>query len=141
MSNGPDTSNWEKVGATDNAEFFAVEPGVLAVVPHEGCVDDEDTARQSVEFQHAYWRDQGRAGSALIFMDRVRDSASGARRVYGELPDPALIRGFALIGGTVFGRAVASVFIGLSRPAAPTKMFGDVERARIWLRQQIEAKP
>ena len=46
-----------------------------------------------------------------------------------------MITGFALIGGTVFGRAVASVFPGLSRPSAPTKMFGDLERALAWLRE------
>ncbi len=141
MSGAPDISGWEKVGETDNAEFFVVEPGILAVVPHDGCVDDDATARQSIEFQHEYWRAQGRSGSSMIFMDRIRDSSAGARKVYGELPDRALIRGFALIGGTVFGRAVASVFIGLSRPAAPTKMFGDVDRARGWLRQQNGNEP
>jgi len=134
MSSIPDMSGWDHLGTSDNAEFYLVEPQILAVVPNENSVDDETTARQSVEFQHEYWRGRNERGGSVIFMDRVRDSRAGARRIYGTLPDPALITGFALVGGTVFGRAVASVFIGLSRPSAPTKMVGDFASGVAWLR-------
>lgn len=134
MSLLPDTSAWKAAGATDNAEFFEIEPGILAVVPHAGSVDNAITATQSIELQHAYWQERGRRGGSVVFMDRIRDSQVGARQVYGQLPDPKLITGFALVGGTIFGRAVASVFLGLSRPSAPTKMFGEVARAMNWLR-------
>lgn len=135
MSVVPDVSAWTRVGATDNADLYEIEPGILAVVPHMGSADTEETARQSIEAQHRHWRALGHRGGAVIFMDRVRDSQAGARKVYGTLPDPSMITGFALIGGTVFGRAVGSVFLGLSRPSAPTKMFGDLERALAWLRE------
>lgn len=135
MSQAPDTSQWTRVGATSNADMFEIEPGILAVVPHEGSIDTEETATESIDFQHRHWRNVGSRGGAVIFMDRVLDSQAGARKVYGRLPDPAVITGFALIGGTVFGRAVASVFIGLSRPAAPTKLFGDLAKALEWLRE------
>lgn len=131
----PDVSRWKKLGSTDNADMYEVEPGVLAVVPHERCVDTAETARQSVEFQHRHWAAEGRGGGALVFVDRIRDQHAGARQVYGSLPDPERVRGFALVGGTVFGRAVASVFLGLNPPAAPTKMFGDLDAALAWLRE------
>lgn len=135
MSLRPDVSKWTEVGRTDNATFYEIEPRILAVVPEDGCTDDENTATQSVEFQHTYWRDMKMTGCAVIYMDNIRDSKAGARKVYGKLPDSKLINGFALIGGTVFGRAVASVFIGLSRPSAPTRMFGDLQQALLWARQ------
>lgn len=132
----PAAHGWKKLGDSDNAEFFLAEDGVIAVVPHDGCTDDEATATQSVEFQHSYWRGEGRSGGALIFLDPIRDSQPGARGVYATLPDPSLIRGFALVGGSIFGRAIGSVFLGLSRPSAPTKMFGDKERGLAWLRER-----
>lgn len=131
----PDVTNWQHLGATANADMYEVEPGVLAVVPHEGSADTAETARQSVEFQHRHWVDQGRPGGALVFVDRIRDQDAGARRVYSSLPDPARVTGFALVGGTVFGRAVASVFLGLNPPAAPTRLFHDLDAALAWLRE------
>jgi hypothetical protein len=132
----PDVSRWTKLGSTDNADMYEVEPGVLAVVPHEGCADTAETARQSVEFQHRHWAEAGRGGGAVVFVDRIRDQSAGARQVYGSLPDAARVTGFALVGGTVFGRAVASVFLGLNPPAAPTKLFGDLDAALAWLRER-----
>lgn len=134
MSEPIDVSAWRPVSTTDNATLYEIEPGILAIVPHEGAVDTAETAAQSVEAQHAHWRAARRRGGAVVFMDRVRDSQAGARRVYGELPDPRWITGYALVGGTVFGRAVASVFIGLSKPSRPTRMFGDLGSALDWLR-------
>lgn len=130
----PDVSRWKPLGPTHNADMYEVEPGILAVVPHEGCVDTAETASENFAFQQRHWEEAGRSGGVLIFMDLIRDQHAGARRVYSA-PSRGLITGFALIGGTVFGRAVASVFLGLSRPAAPTKMFGDLEAALAWLRE------
>jgi hypothetical protein len=131
----PDLSRWRSLGSTDNADMYEVEPGILAVVPHEASFDTAETARQSVEFQHRHWAAAKRSGGAVIFMDRIRDQNVEARRVYGSLPNKKAVTGFALVGGTVFGRAVASVFVGLNRPAAPTKLFGDFEAALAWLRE------
>ena len=32
----PDTSAWTPIGQSGNADFFEIEPGVLAVVPFDG---------------------------------------------------------------------------------------------------------
>lgn len=141
MSAPFDLSGWKRIASTGNAELYEIEPGILGIVPHEGSVDTEETATQSVEAQHAHWRAAGQKGGAVVFMDRVRDSQAGARRVYGKLPDPTLITGYALIGGTVFGRAISSVFIGLSRPRAPTRMFADLASALAWLRGLARGGP
>lgn len=140
MSIAPDVSQWNRLGETANAQFYQVEEGILAIVPEVNSTDTEETAKASVEFQHRHWTDEGRPGGSVIFMDRLRDSQAGARQVYTKMPDQRLITGFALVGGTVFGRAVASVFMGLNKPSAPTRMFGDVDEALSWLRKQNEQR-
>jgi len=39
----------------------------------------------------------------------------------------------ALVGGSVFGRVVGSLFLGLGRVAVPTKMFAIVEAGLAWI--------
>lgn len=134
-----DTSAWTKIGSSDNAEFYEIEPHVLAIVPHSGSVDSEATARQSIEIQLNYLKSKGRRAGSLIFMDRVAAQDSGARTVYREAPDPNFQICFALVGGTVFGRAVGSVFIGLSPPRVRTKMFSNVDEAIAWVRKKVSS--
>lgn len=47
---------------------------------------------------------------------------------------------FALVGSTVFGRAVSSVFMGLHPPRVPTRMFGTFEEALTWIRQTAKTR-
>lgn len=134
-----DTSAWTKIGQSANADFYEVEPRILAVVPFDGAVDDEATARASVRIQLEHLRKNGRRAGSLVLMDRVIAQDSGARSVYRDEPDPAFQVCFALVGGTVFGRAVGSVFIGLHPPRVPTKMFASLEEAIAWVREKLEA--
>ncbi|MEM9695881.1 MAG: hypothetical protein AAGA56_25280 [Myxococcota bacterium] len=138
MKSRPNVDQWQHLGSSTNAEFYEIEAGILAVVPAEGTTDNAETATESVEFQHQHWSAKGRSGGSIIYMDQVGHSEQGAREVYGQLPDPRLITGFALVGGTILGRAIGSVFIGLSRPSAPTKLFGSDTEALAWLRQLNE---
>ncbi len=131
------TDKWTKIGQTANADFYEVDPQVLAVVPYEKCTDDEVTAKASVDLQLAYLRPKGRKAGVIIFMDNITQQTSGARTVYRDAPDPAHQAGFALVGGTPFGRAVASVFLGLSKPRVPTLMFGTFEEALAWCHAQV----
>ncbi|UJR81646.1 hypothetical protein [Sandaracinus amylolyticus] len=134
MSSEPDITRWTLLGHTSNADFYEIEPRVIAIVPHERSIDDERTAAESVAFQHAHWRARGTRGASIVFMDRLVDQQPGARKVYTSKPDPASITCFALVGGTVFGRAAASVFLGLARPTAPTRLFASYESAIEWVR-------
>lgn len=132
-----DTSGWTPIGSSDNAEFFEVEPHVLAVVPREGAVDDAATARQSVRIQLDHLRARGRRAGIVVWMDRVVEQDAGARAVYRDAPDPAFQVCYALVGGTAFGRAVASVFIGLSPPRVPLRLFATFPEALAWVRETV----
>jgi hypothetical protein len=131
-----DTSGWTAIGRSDNADFYEVDERLLAVVPFDGTTDDAKTARQSVQIQHDYLRPRGRRAGVVVFMDRILEQDAAARAVYRDAPDPAFITCYALVGGTAFGRAVGSIFIGISRPKVPTRLFATLDEARAWARTQ-----
>ena len=136
----PDTSGWSPIGRSANADLFEIEPGVLAVVPFDGATDTADTAAENIRIQIAHLRASGRRAGTLVFMDNLVAQSSGARDVYQNEPDPTVQTCVALVGGTMFGRAVSSVFLGLHQPRVPTRMFGTFQEALAWIRQTAETR-
>jgi hypothetical protein len=134
----PDTSGWLSIGRSGNADFYEVEAGVLAVVPFDGITDTADTAAESIRIQLQHLRARGSRAGTVVFMDAVAAQNSGAREVYRNAPDPTFQTCFALVGSTMFGRAVSSVFMGLHPPRVPTRMFGTFEEALEWIRTTAE---
>ena len=133
------TEKWQQFATSANAAFYQVEPGVIAVVPSEGIEDDEATAKASIELQLSHLRKTGQRAGVVIFMDRVAHQTAAARTVYRDAPDEQLQRCFALVGGTMFGRAMASIFLGLSAPRVPTRMFATMDAAFAWARERAAA--
>lgn len=126
--------SWPALGRTTNATFYLADPHIMVVAPDDGCTDDETTARQSVGMQHQHWKALGSTGAVIVLMDRVAHQTKDARRVYQTEVDPEIITGFGLVSSSVFGRAVASVFMGLARLAVPTRMFASLPLALQWAR-------
>lgn len=131
-----DTKAWTPIGKSENADFYEIEEGLLAIVPFEGASDDERTAQQSVQIQHDYLKPRGRRAGVIVFMDPMVEQHASARTVYRDAPDPAFITCYALVGGTAFGRAVGSIFLGLAKPRVPTKLFATLDDALAWARSQ-----
>lgn len=131
--------SWPVLGRTDNATFYLADPRIIVVAPDEGCTDDEPTARQSVELQIAHWQAQGVRGATIVLMDRVVHQSKAARRVYQIEVNSQRFTVCGLVSSSVFGRAIASVFLGLSRPPLPTRMFGSLAQALQWARAQHDA--
>jgi hypothetical protein len=132
--------SWPALGRTGNATFLLADPRIIVVVPDEGCTDDDATARQSVDMQHELLKTHGGSGAVIVLMDRVAHQSKGARRIYQTRVDPALITGFGLVSSSVFGRAVASVFMGLARPVVPTHMFASLALALQWAHESHDAE-
>jgi hypothetical protein len=135
-----DASAWTRIGRSENAEFFEIEPGVLAVVPFDRCEDDELTARASIRIQLEHLRSKRARAGVLVFMDRILKQSTQAREVYRQEPDPAFQACFALVGGTTFGRAVGSFFIGIHPPRVPTRMFRTLDEALAWAREMVRGQ-
>jgi hypothetical protein len=134
-----ETAGWKRIGRSSNADFFEVEERVLAVVPFDRCDDNEETAGESIRIQLEYLRPLEKRAGVLVFMDRILTQSAAAREVYRVAPDPAFQACFALVGGTTFGRAVGSFFIGIHPPRVPTRMFATTEEALRWARLAAEA--
>jgi len=130
-----DTSRWTRIGQSSNADFFEIEPHLLAVVPFDRCDDNEETARESIRIQLEHLRAKKARAGVVVFMDRILTQSSGAREVYRSAPDAAYQACFALVGGTLFGRAVGSFFIGIHPPRVPTRLFATLEEAVAWARR------
>jgi len=132
-----DTSTWTKFATTSNADFYEIEPHILAVVPFDGTTDDATTAHQSVTAQLQYLQSRGHRAGVIVMMDQVVRQDAGARSVYHDLPNPEFQVCFALVGSTPFGRAVASIFIGINPPRVPTRFFATIEEALAWIKTSL----
>ena len=87
----------------------------------DGCTDDEESARASIETQLAYLRPKGRKAGVIVFMDPIADQTAAARAVYKNEPDPVYQACFALVGGTFF------------RPGCWLGLFGLIQAPRSYL--------
>src|SRR5262249_29517750 len=92
-----DTNRRWHFGRSANADFYEIEPRILAVVPFEGAVDNEATARDSVRIQLEHLRATGQRAGVIVFIDRVLEQSATARTVYREAPDNAYQVCFALV--------------------------------------------
>lgn len=128
-SRPPELADAPFLGETSNTRYYLHRPGILAAVPHEKAVDTEATARANIAFQRAYWIAQERRGLVAVYVDRLIDQEPGARRVYAAETDPEWFHGIALIGGTMLSRAMASFFVGLSRPRVPVHFVPSMREA------------
>lgn len=134
-----DTSGWTPIGSTSKCDNYIVHPYLMVMVPVEGMRDTAESAREQVEFQDAYWEEVGHPGCVAVFMDRIVDQDAGARDVYAEETHGAMTLGYALIGSTFWGRAIAAVYTGLKKPPIPTRFFATLEDAMPWLDEMTSA--
>lgn len=133
-----DTSGWTPIGSTSKCDCYAVTPYLMAMVPQEGMRDTAESAREQVGFQDAYWAKVGHKGCVAVFMDHIVDQDSGARDVYAEQTHGAMTLGFALIGSTFWGRAIAAVYTGLKKPPIPTRFFATLDDAMPWIEEMTK---
>jgi hypothetical protein len=124
---------WTQLPSTANADWYAVQHDVLAILPHEDARDTEASARESIDIQRRHWQQAGHRGGVIIFMENLLDQDSGARAVYMKESDPGCTTCYALIGRSFFAQAIASVFTGLARPRVPTSIFRTLDDALAWV--------
>ena len=89
--------------------------------------------------QLQYLQSRGQRAGVIVMMDQVARQDGGARAVYHDQPNPAFQVCFALVGSTPFGRAVASIFIGLNPPRVPTRFFATIEEALAWVKTTLKS--
>jgi hypothetical protein len=105
-------------------------------LPDQGLRDDGASARVNIDFQSAYARMLGRRCCVIVVIDSLTSQDSEARRIYAAGMQPSLFYAAALIVTNPLARAIGSFFLGLTRPAVPTKLFESVEDAANWVASQ-----
>jgi hypothetical protein len=127
---------WKLLGRTYNTHYYLLSDDVLIVLPDQGLRDDGASARINIDFQSAYARMLGRRCCVVVVLDSLSSQDSEARRIYAAGMQPSLFYAAALIVTNPLARAIASFFLGLTRPAVPTKLFESVEDAANWVATQ-----
>ena len=123
---------WKPLGRTFNTRYYLLFDDVMIVLPDKGLKDDGASARVNMDFQTAYARQVGRRCCVIVVLDSLTSQDSEARRIYASGMQPSLFYAVALIVTNPLARAIGSFFLGLSRPAIPTKMWGDFDKAIAW---------
>ncbi len=126
-----------RVGGTDAGGYFELAPDVLVAIPRAGYVQSSEGARRSLEELYRIARERGRRLAVLILVDRVVSQDADSRRVWQRGLDPELVCCLGLVGSTLLARAIGSFFIGLQRPAVPTRMLSDIDTALRWAQERL----
>jgi hypothetical protein len=130
---------WKPLGRTLNTHYYLLADDVLIVLPDKGLQDDGASARMNIDYQTSYARLLGRRCCVIVVLDSLTSQDSEARRIYAGGMQPTLFYAVALIVTNPLARAIGSFFLGLTRPAVPTRLFQTVEDAGAWLATQRPA--
>jgi hypothetical protein len=130
---------WKPLGRTHNTRYYLLADDVVIVLPDKGLKDDGPSARMNIDYQTAYARLLGRRCCVIVVIDSLTSQDSEARRIYAAGMQPTLFYAAALIVTNPLARAIGSFFLGLTRPAVPTRLFETIEDAGAWVATQRPA--
>ena len=132
---------WKPLGRTFNTHYFLLADDIMIVLPDKGLRDDGASARVNIDYQTAYARLVNKRCCVIVVIDSLTSQDSEARRIYAAGMQPSLFYAAALIVSNPLARAIGSFFLGLTRPAVPTRLFQSVEDAAEWVvTQRPEAR-
>jgi hypothetical protein len=131
---------WKLLGRTYNTHYYLLADDVLIVLPDKGLKDDGASAHVNIDYQTAYARLLGRRCCVVVVIDSLTSQDSEARRIYAAGMQPTLFYAAALIVTSPLARAIGSFFLGLTKPAVPTKLFESVDAAIAWVATQRPAR-
>ena len=121
------------IGTTSNSDYFMVAPHIIVAAPRSGSVDDAASARENVQFQHAYARALGRPCAVIVLLGSLSNQDAAARRVYADQMDPSLVFATALVVNSALARAMGSFFLGLTKPRLALGLFPSLDACLPWI--------
>lgn len=132
-----EASGWAYVGETSQARYYQVEPKVLAAVALGGSFA---SSPEDLAYQEAWGQAQSSPAVVIVFFDGSDGQEAGVRRLDATAQASGWLAGTALVGGSLFERAVASFFAGLTPSHVPVQMFGNLPEALRWARIRVAAR-
>ncbi len=76
----------------------------------------------------------GRRRPVIVNITKAKSVGREARSYYSGPECAQTTTAVALITGSMLGRAIGNFFLGLNKPAMPTRLFTSEEQALVWLR-------
>lgn len=132
-----DTAGWELAVKLPHGALYWIEPGVVAAVPDEGTVETPELS-QTVWDGYKTCADQyGGPIAALVFVDKLTDQTTEVRRFWASVMTTEVLGACSLVCESFLARAVATLFVRLSPPAVPTRLFPNTESARAWGKERL----
>ena len=129
-----DFSQYQQIGTLAGADYYLADPDIILVIPQTGYHDNVQLARQSADFLNEYVGKAEKKFATVIVMSNVLAQDAETRRIYQNLAGNGLYFGIGMVVDSALSRALASFFIGFSRPPIPTQLFNTVEKSIEWLR-------
>lgn len=126
--------HWKRVGGTPAGAYYQIEPGILVAVPRQDFVQTALDARRSLVEFYRIADEMRRALVLVILVDRVASQDGESRRMWAGETDRSRYRALALVCSRLLARAIGSFYMGLHRPAIPTRMFRTFDEALGWAR-------
>ena len=120
--------------STTTCEFSLLDDAIIVCVTRPGAVEDLDCAKENVEVIAQLCTPKRRP--MLADVSGLRSQDREARAWYSTHP---LASAVGLVVGGPISRVIASFYLGINRPAVPTKVFDRREDAEVWLRQFVDA--
>jgi hypothetical protein len=78
----------------------------------------------------------GKSYPLLVDMQGIKSVTTEARKYMASVGAMGVTAG-ALITGSQISRAIGNIFLAIDKPAVPTKLFTDEQKAREWLQQYV----
>ena len=118
---------------TPNGVGWISPDGVLVWRFREGAVDTEETACEQVQKFYEMGKDIVPAPMMIVMAGLVNQTA-GARQYYSSSAmSPKTASRVALILSSPVSRVLGNIYMGLTRPEVPTRIFTSEDKAFAWL--------
>jgi hypothetical protein len=122
---------------TRTARMWLDDGGILRVIHAAGSEQTADDARENCDAGGTLA--EGIKWPMLVDMSQVKSISREARTVYAQRQNAETVSALALVIGSPVSRVIGNFFIGLNKPAMPTRLFTSIEDATAWLRQRAGA--
>jgi hypothetical protein len=122
---------------TRTARIYLGDDGIVRidiVLP-----DARITVTDSQEYSEALARVcQGKRRPILVDMRNVRSSDRASRDFANNDQGPLIISAFALLGNSLVTMMIGNLFVKLTRPPFPTRLFQNEVEVLQWLKQYLD---
>lgn len=130
VSDEQESTEWVE---NDYGRFRLRAEGIGEVRPHEKWVDSLTAAQDNVAAMTSLVG-ANNLTPWLIDLRDMRSTSREARQYYAKSPEAlAIVSCIALLVGGPSSRVLGNFFLGLNRPAYPTRLFTSESEAILWL--------